>query len=187
MDEQWKDIPGYEGLYQASNLGRIKTCDGKTTSNSRYEKRVWKQRIMKQKLSSCSKGRFDYRIELWKDGKHKTWLVARLIALTWCDGYEDGLTVNHIDGNNLNNNASNLEWVTLAKNIQHGFKTGLYSTQNKCVLIAKDGEKKYFCSQTAASKYLGRNCQYVSCCISKSKTIKSANGQIYQIKRGTDL
>lgn len=122
----WRDIPGYEGLYQASNLGQIRTCEGKITSNARYGKRVWKQRIMKQKLCKNAKGRIDARVILWKDGKERTWLVSRLVALTWCDGYADGLTVNHINGNTLDNSAVNLEWITRKANIQHGFKTGLY-------------------------------------------------------------
>lgn len=124
--EVWKDIPGYEGLYQASTLGRIRTCEGKTTSSARFEKRVWKQRIMKQKLTKNGKGRIDARVCLWKEGTEKTWLVARLIALTWCEGYAEGLTVNHKDGDPLNNIPSNLEWITRAANIQHGRKTGLY-------------------------------------------------------------
>ena len=124
--EEWKDIPGYEGLYQASTLGRIRTCEGKTTSTARFEKRVWKQRIMKQKLNKNSKGRIDARVCLWKDCTEKTWLVARLVALTWCKGYSEGLTVNHKDGDPLNNSAENLEWISRAANIQHGFKAGLY-------------------------------------------------------------
>lgn len=124
--EQWKDIPGYEGLYQASTQGRIRTCEGKITSSARFEKRVWKQRILKQKLCKNRKGRTDARVSLWKDRKEKTWLVSRLVALTWCDGYADGLTVNHKNGNPLDNSAQNLEWMTRAANIQHGFKNGLY-------------------------------------------------------------
>lgn len=44
--EKWRDIPGYEALYQASTEGRIRTCEGKTTRNARFAKRVWKQRIL---------------------------------------------------------------------------------------------------------------------------------------------
>ena len=46
--------------------------------------------------------------------------------MTWCDGYFDGATVNHIDGNSLNNHADNLEWISHADNIRHGFEIGLY-------------------------------------------------------------
>lgn len=44
--EVWKDIPNYEGLYQASSLGRIRTCENKVTSNARYSTRVWKSRLI---------------------------------------------------------------------------------------------------------------------------------------------
>lgn len=124
--ELWKDIPGYEGLYQASNKGHIRTSAGKVTKSARFAKRVWKQRIMKPKAAANKKGRIDLRVELWKDGNHKTYLVSRLIALTWCEGYKEGLTVNHKNGNQLDNRAENLEWLTLCDNIRHAFATGLY-------------------------------------------------------------
>ena len=124
--EQWKDIPGFEGLYQASNLGRIRTAEGKTTSSARFPVRVWKQRIIKPKATKNKKGRCDLRVDLWKGKEHKTWLVSRLVALTWCEGYQDGWTVNHINGDHLDNRAENLEWLSLGDNIRHGFATGLY-------------------------------------------------------------
>ena len=123
---EWKDIPGYEGLYQASINGEIRTCEGKTTSNARYGSRVWKQRILKFKTSINKKGRLDFRVELWKDGKHKTFLVSRLIALTWCEGYQDGWTVNHKNGVSTDTRAENLEWLSHGDNIRHGFANGLY-------------------------------------------------------------
>lgn len=52
--------------------------------------------------------------------------MARLVAMTWCEGYKEGLTVNHINGNPMDNRAENLEWITRAENIRHGFKVGLY-------------------------------------------------------------
>ena len=124
--EEWKDIPGYEGLYQASTLGNIRTCEGKTTSSARFAKRVWKQRVLKQKLDRNRKGRVDAKVNLWKDGTAKTMLVSRLVAMTWCRGYADNLTVNHINGDSLDNRADNLEWMSRADNIRHGFKNGLY-------------------------------------------------------------
>jgi hypothetical protein len=124
--EEWRDIPGYEKLYQASTLGNIRTCEGKTTSSARFAKRVWKQRVLKQKLTRNRYGRADARVNLWKDGVEKTMLVSRLVAMTWCSGYAEGLTVNHINGDPMDNRADNLEWLSRAANIRHGFDNGLY-------------------------------------------------------------
>ena len=166
--EQWKAIPGYEGIYEASNEGRIRSAEGKTTISSIHGVVHWKQRVLKQKCYKNKKGRIDARIALWKDKKPHDYLVARLIALTWCDGYFDGATVNHIDGNSLNNHANNLEWVTLADNIRHGFRTGLYSTM-KPVEIIIDGKEMQFPSMSAASRALGKNNGYISGKLAKSK------------------
>lgn len=124
--EEWKDIPGYEGLYQASTLGRIRTCEGKVTKSARFQHRVWKQRIMKPKCTKNKRGRYDCRVDLWKDGSHRTLLVSRLVAITWCNGYREGMTVNHKNGNPLDNSIENLEWLSHGDNIRHGFANGLY-------------------------------------------------------------
>lgn len=134
MEELWKDIPGYEGLYQASNLGRIRTVEGKITYSTRHGVRHWHSRILKQKWEKrnrCSAGHKDARVQLYKNKQGKTLLVARLVAMAWCDGYEEGLTVNHIDCDPSNNTAANLEWITKAENIRKGFRDGAYA---KCYI-----------------------------------------------------
>jgi hypothetical protein len=178
--EQWKDIPGYESLYQASNEGRIRTCEGKTTQNARFSKRVWKQRILKQKLQTNSYGRTDARVSLWKDGKSKDHLVARLVAMAWVDGYTQGMTVNHIDGNSMNNNACNLEWLTIGDNIRKGFTDGLYSSQKGVALIGT-GERHDFQSMAMAGRFLGRTSGYISGCIKKCKNASNINGELFEI------
>ena len=178
--EEWKSIPGYDGLYEASNCGRIRTVDGKVTSNARYPKRVWKQRILcpKYKIRKCSQKR-DGQVTLWKDGKEKMYLVARLVAMTWCDGYTDGMTVNHKDGDTMNNNVSNLEWVSMAENIHHAFRTGLFTNQKPCTLINKKGEKIFCRSRAEASRQIGRNECYISDRIMKNRPIISSDGDVY--------
>lgn len=179
--EQWKQIPGYEGIYDASNTGEIRSTPGKTTSNALYERRVWETRILRQKITENKKGRVDARVCLWKDGKEHTHLVSRLVALAWCDGYEKGLTVNHIDGNPLNNNASNLEWVTFAENIHHAFRTGLNQCNTRVVLVNEStGERNEFLSMSLASQWLGKNKGYLSSVRSKGLTIQSATGERYR-------
>lgn len=183
--EKWRDIPGYEGLYQASNMGQIRTCEGKTTSNARYGKRVWKQRIMKQKYSKNRKGRTDARVILWKDGKERTWLVSRLVALTWCEGYADGLTVNHINGNPLDNSAPNLEWVTIADNVKKGFDTGLFANNQKAVALRNgNGEIILFASMAEASRHIGKSNSYISNYLKKNINYATdKNGNKYEIRR----
>ena len=171
MNEEWKDIPGYEGLYEASTLGRIRTNANKVTSNAKYPVRHWKQRIMKQKYQPRCTGKKDARVCLWKDGKEKTFLVARLIALTWCEGYAEGMTVNHIDGNPNNNRADNLEWVSLADNIRHGYKTGLYNNCMKPVTVEVNGEKLSFPSIAAASRCLGKSKFYIKSLVSTGRSL----------------
>ena len=184
--ERWREIPGYENLYEASDLGNIRTCYGKTTSSARFQCRVWKQRIMKQKYQTRRSGHGeDARITLWKDGKEHTHLVARLVALTWCQGYFDGATVNHIDGNPLNNCASNLEWVSLGENIRAGFEMGLFSSQKPCVLTDAYFNDYHFKSMAEAGRFIGRDCKYISGCIKRGSMIATAkNGERYSISGG---
>jgi len=123
--EVWKPIPNYEGLYEASSIGRIRTAEGKTTHTAWHGNRVWKQRVLKQKWCTGRRGRLDARVDLWKDGKPKTHLVSRLVCAAF-HGDRPDMTVDHIDCNPANNCADNLEWVTLAENIRRGFKNGCY-------------------------------------------------------------
>lgn len=171
LHEKWKDIPGYEGLYQASTLGRIRSKAGKVTGSARFERRVWKQRVLKQKIQTQKHGRKDARVHLWKDGKEKTMLVSRLVAMTWCAGFSEGKTVNHIDGNSMNNAAENLEWLSIRENIQEGFKTGLFKRIQIPVVIVENDEIKVFPSMAKASIALGKNPGYLS---SKYKRMQRA-------------
>ena len=158
--ERWKCIPGYEGIYQASTLGRIRSHPRKTTETSLHGMRHWKCRILKGRGNNYSTGS---RVSLWKNGKQRDFLVARLVATAWVDGYESEMTVNHINGDRLDNRIENLEWVTLRENIQHGFRTGLYrATQKRIRLVSQDERAIEFESMAAADRYLGKCRGYVS-------------------------
>lgn len=184
MTEEWKPIPVYEGLYDASNMGRIRSTPGKTTSSARFQKRVWKTRIMKFKQEHTNRG--DYRVSLWKDRTHKDWLVARLIAMAWHGVPEDGMTVNHINGDYLDNRSENLEWCSLADNIRHGFYTGLYDSNSKPISLVDANENEIsFYSYAEASRFLGRQNKYVSNIVNKSlKYVKSVLGERFTYKVG---
>lgn len=175
--EIWKDIPNYEG-YQVSNLGRIRTHN-KTTYTKLHGVRHWKDRILKQKYSPKDKS---YRVELWKDGKHKTILVHRIVAVTFLgESLDTKLTVNHKDGNRRNNNINNLEWLTIKENIQHAFANNL-SYQQNCTLVNSKGEKIYFLSLAKASLFLNRNKGYISLCLKKHRKITDKTGSEYMIE-----
>lgn len=180
--EKWRDIPGYEGIYQVSNMGRIRTCEGKTTYTERHGIRHWKQRIIKQKLCKNRYGRKDARVSLWKDGKEKTWLVSRLVGVAWCAGYSGGMTINHINGNSLDNRAKNLEWLSIRDNIRHAFSNNLMPCQTPVFLVCQDNVSE-FCSMAKASRFLGRNAGYVSGQIKRGHRITSADGKEYAVRR----
>lgn len=182
--ENWKPIPGYEGIYEASDCGRIRTAEGKTTSSALYPVRRWKQRVLKTKMLARKNGKHsDLRVNLWKDGKEKTYLVARLVAMAWCPGYAEGLTVNHKDGNPLNNVPENLEWISLKANIQHAFNTGIATNQRPIKLVAPGGKIVPFRSLAEASRCLGRSHGYLSRQVSNNKGICDAIGNVYEIMR----
>lgn len=120
MEELWKAIPGYDGIYEASNMGRIRS-----TNNGR------KKHIMKpcaDRNRRC-KGydRRDYRVVLYKDRKPSSMRVARLVGMTWVDGYAPEMTVDHINGDSTDNRACNLQWLTRGDNIRKAFAEGRYT------------------------------------------------------------
>lgn len=120
IEEIWKDIPNYDGLYQASNLGRIKSIERMRFDNHNLlEEKILKPAI--QENGYC-------RIGLQKNNKRKSYQVHRLVALTFIPNLENKRTVNHIDGNKLNNNVNNLEWATDSENLKHAYDNHLFKT-----------------------------------------------------------
>ena len=122
-------------------------------------KKYKREKILKPKIDVQK----NKRVELWNNGKHKTWLVHRIIGITFLGIPKEKMTINHKDGNRLNNNIDNLEWLTLADNIKHGFKNKLYSTQKEVKITnKKTNETTNFMSLSQASKYIGKNIGYIS-------------------------
>jgi hypothetical protein len=107
MKEVWKDISGYEGLYQASNLGRIK--------------RLKNNLIFKNVKNHHGY----YHVTLTKNKKQQTKDVHRMIAITFLPKNNNKNYINHKDCNKLNNKIENLEWCTSSENIQHALKNNL--------------------------------------------------------------
>lgn len=183
MEEIWKDIKNYPG-YQVSNLGRVRTYN-KISFTNMHGERHWKDRILKFKpyttTNQRSKQGMGYRVTLWKDGKPKTLLVARLVATTFLEDLIDtDMTVNHKDGNRLNNRVENLEWLSRSDNIKYGFENGQYR-QDKTILY-NENEHYEFRSKSLASEFLQRNKGYISACVKNNKKATSKNGIKYNIK-----
>lgn len=127
MKELWKDIKGYEGCYQVSNLGRIKSLDRMT--NNQYGEYFMKGRILK---NSIIKDKGYCRVSLNNGNGKISKRVHRLVAEAFIPNPENKLEVNHKDGNKLNNCVSNLEWCTNKENIEHSIRTGLKKHCNGC-------------------------------------------------------
>lgn len=115
--EEWKDIPNYEGLYQVSNAGRVKSLYRRVHSKDGKYKSIKGVVLRNQK---CSNGYLF--VNLSKDGKVRTGLTHRLVALAFVKGFQDGKEVNHINEDKTDNRASNLEWITHQSNSVHGTK-----------------------------------------------------------------
>lgn len=166
--EVWKDITGYEGIYEVSNQGRVRSSKNKTTISKLHGKRKWKQRVLKQKISEDN----TCRVDLWKRKMAKTFLVHRLVAEEFIEKIDGKEFINHKDGNRLNNFVGNLEWCTYKENAQHAFKSGLMPNNEFIVLEnLTNGELKKFVSKVEASKYLGRSHTFLQSRIDKGDYI----------------
>jgi hypothetical protein len=112
--EEWKDIEGYEGFYQVSNLGRIRSLD-RISGGKRYSGKI---------LSGRGNGKYVVDV-LCKDGKRQTVRRHRIVAEAFIPNPHNKPEVNHLDGNKENNATNNLEWSTKKENTDHSWKQGL--------------------------------------------------------------
>lgn len=118
--EIWKDIPNYEGLYQASNLGRIRSLDHKVMKKS-----LSGELIVNQYKGKILKGWVQNTGYLTVSLSNKKYSVHRLIATTFLEQEKGKNIVNHIDGNKLNNNVNNLEWCDYKHNFDEAIRLNL--------------------------------------------------------------
>ena len=118
MKEEWRDIKGYEGRYQVSNLGRVKSLNYRHTN--------------KEKILSNTTNTKDYlTVSLYKNGKIKTYYIHKLVAAHFIPNPDNYKEVNHKDENKSNNCVSNLEWCSREYNQNYGTKTQRASESNK--------------------------------------------------------
>ena len=132
----WKPANGYEGLYEVSDAGQVRSVDRYIKTDIRHvESRLIKGKVLKQSIK-----RNGYKtVDLCKNGKVTTTLVHRLVAETFIPN-PDGLRfVNHKDSNRTNNAVSNLEWVTSSENRMHGIAYGNVTFPAKPIMCIENG------------------------------------------------
>ncbi len=176
--EIWKAIPGFEGLYQVSNLGNVK--NSREYSPHTDSKRTMFGKLLNQRLNNAGY----CRVRLSKNDGGKDFFVHRLVALAFVKQPEGKNVVNHIDGCKTSNHASNLEWVTHSENNYHASNKGLVNHRTKkkmkslaqlqlnnrkkvTILDANDNVLGTFESLKDASIHFGFNEKYFSNVVKK--------------------
>lgn len=138
--ERWKDVPGYEGLYQVSDYGRVRRDDS--------------QRVLKP----FDNGKGYLRIKLNNDSGRRAFYVHKLVLATFSDKpLNYPLEVNHRNEIKNDNRLANLEWVTRRENLNYGtaHMRIVRALQRPCVLVGTNGQAMYFSGESEASRTLG--------------------------------
>lgn len=117
--EEWRPVPGYEGYYEVSNAGNIRSVERYVKAGDHLA--LIKSQEMKQHVGTNGYPIFGAR----KDGTHKHLSVHRCVAEAFIENPYNNPTVNHIDGDKNNNDVSNLEWVTYSENLLHAYRNAL--------------------------------------------------------------
>lgn len=121
----WKPVPGYEGFYEVSDSGQVKSLERTLICSDGRPKTV-REKILKPKTN-----KYGYlSLGLWRSGKRKDAVVHRLVASAFLENPNKYEQVNHKDGDKLNNNVSNLEWCDNIYNMKHAVEHDLLSHQN---------------------------------------------------------
>jgi hypothetical protein len=134
IGERWEDVEGYEGVYQVSDKGRVRSLDRVDSLGRDHTGQV---------LKVCFAGDGYGRVNLKRDGDRKSALVHRLVATAFIPNPRGAPAVNHLDSSRGNNVATNLEWCTASQNIQHCIRNGRFhpargSKSGKAVLCEAD-------------------------------------------------
>ena len=166
MEEEWRDVKGYEGLYQVSNLGRVKSLERFVKREDGKINHIM-ERIMKSHLNVRS-GRPEIRLKNDKGGKNIK--LYRLVALAFVENDDviNKTCVNHKDGDVLNCKADNLEWCTYSENLQHSYdelnrpvNKPSVSKRSVVAINKKDGSQNTYESIQEANRMTGVSCTQI--------------------------
>lgn len=131
--EEWKDIAGYEGYYEVSSYGNVRSKDRYIYPKNANKPVFRAAKTMAQNLNSDGYP----TVHLSRDGKSTRISVHILVAKAFVEGYKDGLEVDHIDFDRNNNRADNLRWVTHSENVARTYENGRGYVQ-KCDISGKN-------------------------------------------------
>lgn len=120
--EIWKDVIGYEGLYQVSNLGNVKRIGSFRGVNKKY--------LNNYNLNPLDNGKGYLRVKLTKNNISKRYMLHRIIAEAFIKNVDNKPFINHINSNRKDNRIENLEWCTQSENVKHAVNQGRW-TQGK--------------------------------------------------------
>ena len=144
METKWKDVVGYEGLYEISNKGEIKSC----------ERTIFQPGQGYRKIKECNMTPWDngkgYKVvALSKEGKRKNHYIHRLVAEHFIPNPNNFSEINHIDYDKSNNKSDNLEWTDRRSNVRYSAehmkhpKTKTHSNTGHCYVSQKKGRNVY--------------------------------------------
>ena len=159
----WKDIKGFEGYYQVSDDGQVRSVD-RVVYQTNGHPLSYKGHIMKQTLARNGY----YVVNLRNGTKPHALTVHRLVAETFIPNVNDFPTVNHIDGNKQNNHVSNLEWVSYSDNNIHALVHSLRKPKKGVPVIQYDKDGNFvamYKSSVEASNSTGYNVCSISHCL----------------------
>jgi len=152
MIELWKTIKDYEGYYEVSNMGNIRSID-RVINHPTKGAIKRKGRILK----SAPNGKGYLTVMLCKNGVDRTLVVHRIVANGWVKNTQNNPQVNHINGIKTDNRVENLEWCDNSYNMEHAINNGLFKERihksRKPVVLIKDHSTISFNSGLSAAKY----------------------------------
>lgn len=169
--EIWKDIKGYEGLYQVSDEGTVRSTPRMIKSSRGNAYQYFRGGILKHNLTSTGY----HQVQLLKDGKRKTFMVARLVLDAFAPTDDMTLQANHINENKDDNRLCNLEWTTPKENANWGTRNKRSGEKRRKAVIQMnlDGtEVAVWDSLTTAAKSIGTSRGNIyACCNFSNRTI----------------